>query len=163
MLPFYKKILVTTDLTPNSEYAFRHAVMLARRNDAKIYLLHVLPQVDSSMRGYLSAVLGKNELDELETTNMENAKISMKKELEDFTRKELVDFPEDLARFAEVIVAIGHPVVKILEEADQLDVDLTVMGTHGKGPIEQAFLGSVAEKVLKKSKRPVFVVPLQNK
>lgn len=163
MLPFYKKILVTTDLTPNSEYAFRHAVMLARRNDAKIYLLHVLPQVDSSMRGYLSAVLGKNELDELETTNMENAKISMKKELEDFTRKELVDFPEDLARFAEVIVAIGHPVVKILEEADQLDVDLIVMGTHGKGPIEQAFLGSVAEKVLKKSKRPVFVVPLQNK
>lgn len=163
MLPFYKKILVTTDLTPNSEYAFKHAVMLARRNDAKIYLLHVLPQVDSTMRGYLSAVLGENELDELETSNMENAKISMKKELEDFTRKELADFPEDLARFAEVIVAIGHPVVKILEEADQLDVDLIVMGTHGKGPIEQAFLGSVAEKVLKKSKRPVFVIPLQNK
>ncbi len=160
MLPFYKKILVTTDLTPNAEFAFKHAVMLGRHNDAKIYLLHVLPQVDSTMRGYLSSVMGENQLEEFEKNNMEKAREELKKELDDFAKKELADFPEDLARFAGAEVAIGHPVIKILETADRLDVDLIVMGTHGKGFIEHAFLGSVAEKVLKKSKRPVFVIPL---
>ncbi len=160
MLPFYKKILVTTDFTPNSEFAFKHAVMLARHNNAKIYLLHVLPQVDSSMRSYLSAVLGDNQLEQFEKSNMEQAKKDLKQNLDEFAKKELADFPEDLARFAGAEIAIGHPVFKILETADRLDVDLIVMGTHGKGALEHAFLGSVAEKVLQKSTRPVFVIPL---
>ena len=160
MLPFYNKILVTTDLTPNSEFAFKHAVMLGRRNDAKIYLLHVLPQVDSTMRNYISSMLGEKQLKELEQNNMEKARNEMKREIDDFAKKELANFPEDLARFAGTEVAVGHPVIKILETAKRLDVDLIVMGTHGKGIIEQAFLGSVAEKVLKKSTWPVFVIPL---
>ncbi|RLB69240.1 MAG: universal stress protein [Deltaproteobacteria bacterium] len=160
MLPFYNKILVTTDLTPNSEFAFKHAVMLGRRNDAKIYLLHVLPQVDSTMRNYISSMLGEKQLKELEQNNMEKARKEMEQEIDDFAKKELANFPEDLARFAGTEVAVGHPVIKILETAKRLDVDLIVMGTHGKGIIEQAFLGSVAEKVLKKSTWPVFVVPL---
>ena len=160
MLPFYKRILVATDLTPNSEFAFKHAVMLGRRNNAKIYLLHVLPQVDSTMRSYISSVLGDKQLEELEQNNMEKAREEMKQSLDEFAKKELKNFPEDLARFAGAEVLIGHPVIKILETADRLDVDLIVMGTHGKGAIEQAFLGSVAEKVLKKSTRPVFVIPL---
>ena len=160
MLPFYKKILVTTDLTPNSEFAFKHAVMLGRRNDAKIYLYHVLPNVDSSMRGYLSTMVGENKMQEFEKNNMEAAKKKLKQELDDFAKKELADFPEDLARFAGAEIVIGDPCIKILEAANRLDVDLIVMGTHGKGVIEHAFLGSVAEKVLKKSTRPVFVIPL---
>ncbi len=160
MLPFYKKILVTTDLTPNSEFAFKHAVMLGRRNDAKIYLLHVLPQVDSTMRNYISSMLGEKQLKELEQNNMGKARKEMEQEIDDFAKKELANFPEDLARFAGTEVTVGHPVIKILETAKHLDVDLIVMGTHGKGIIEQAFLGSVAEKVLKKSTWPVFVVPL---
>ena len=160
MLPFYNKILVTTDLTPNSEFAFKHAVMLGRRNDAKIYLLHVLPQVDSTMRNYISSMLGEKQLKELEQNNMEKARNEMEQEIDNFAKKELANFPEDLARFAGTEVVVGHPVIKILETAKRLDVDLIVMGTHGKGVIEQAFLGSVAEKVLKKSTWPVFVIPL---
>lgn len=160
MLPYYQRILVTTDFTPNSEFAFKHAVMLARHNNAKIFLLHVLPQVDSTMRSYISSILGESQLDELEHSNMERARDDLKASLDSFAKKELAAFPEDLARFAGAEVAIGHPVIKILEVADRLDVDLIVMGTHGKGVIEHAFLGSVAEKVLKKSTRPVFVVPL---
>lgn len=160
MLPFYKKILVTTDFTPNSEFAFKHAVMLARHNNAQIFLLYVLPQVDSSMRSYLSSVLGANRLEEFEQNNREKARSELKQNLDDFAKKELTAFPEDLARFSGAIVVSGHPVIKILEEANRLDVDLIVMGSHGKGPLEHAFLGSVAEKVLKKSTRPVFVVPL---
>jgi len=41
-----------------------------------------------------------------------------------------------------------------------LSADLIVMGTHGKGALRYAFLGSVAEKVLRKTLRPVLIVPL---
>lgn len=160
MLPLYKKILVTTDFTPNSDNAFKHAVMLARQNDAKIHLLHVLPLVDSSMRSYLSSVLGESRLEEFEHINMEKAQVELKKNLDDFAKAELEKFPEDYARFAGSEVVTGHPVVKILEIADRLDVDVIVMGTHGKGPLEHAFLGSVTEKILRKTTRPVFAIPL---
>ena len=160
MLPFYNKILVTTDMTPNSEFAFKHAVMLARRNDAKIYLLHVLPEVDSTMHNYIASMLGEDKLKELEQKNRAKAKDGLKQTLDDFAKQELKNFPEDLARFSGTEVVLGHPVLKILETAERLDVDLIVMGTHGKGALTHAFLGSVAEKVLQKSTRPVFVVPL---
>ncbi len=160
MLPLYKKILVTTDFTPNSDHAFRHAVMLARQNNSKIYLLHVIQQVDSSMRSYLSSVLGENRLEEFEQTNIEKAQKELKEQLDDFAKKELADFPEDFARFAGAEVTIGHPVARILETADRLNADVIVMGSHGKGAVEHAFLGSVTEKVLRKTHRPVFSVPL---
>ena len=50
---------------------------------------------------------------------------------------------------------------EILQAADRLEADLVVVGSHGKGGLHYAFLGSVAEKVLRKIHRPVLVVPLQ--
>ena len=160
MLPRYNNILVPTDFTPNSDHAFKHAVVIARQSDAKIHLLHVMPEIDSSMRSYLSPALGEGKLEELEQKHVEEARVIMEKNLTDFAKTELAKFPEDLARFAGVEVVIGHPVIKILEVADKLDADLIVLGTRGKGVLEHALLGSVTEKVLKKSTRPVFVVPL---
>ena len=160
MLPLYENILVTTDFTPNSDHAFKHAVMLARQNNAQIHLLHVMQQVDDNMRSYLSSVLGESRLEDFEKNNVEKAKDDLKLSLDDFAKSELADFPEDLTRFAGSQVIIGHPVVKILETADELDVDVIIMGTHGKGALEHAFLGSVAEKVLRKTHRPVFIIPL---
>jgi|JTFP01.1.fsa_nt_gb nucleotide-binding universal stress UspA family protein len=140
MLPQYQKILVTTDFTENSDFAFKHAVMLARQTDARIYLLHVLA--------------------ELEITNWDKAHEALKQELKEFADKELKNHPEDIAHFVEPIVATGNPVHRIVETADNLDVDVVIMGTHGKGLIDHALLGSITEKVLKKIRRPIFVVPL---
>ncbi len=160
MLPVYKRILVASDFTENSHQAFKHAVMLARHNNAKLYMVHVVPQVDPAMRSYISSVMGEGNLEKFEHSNIHAAHDELKKELVAFARRELADFPEDWHRFAGVEVVAGAPVFKILEVAEKLDVDLIVMGSHGKGPLKHAFLGSVAEKVLKKSHRPVFVVPL---
>ncbi len=160
MLPLYKTILVTSDFTPNSDHAFKHAIMLARQNNAKIHLLHVIQQVESSVRGYISSVVGESRLSEFEKNNYLKAQIELKKELNDFAEKELKNYPHDLARFAGSRVVIGQPVPLILSVADELNADVIVMGTHGKGIIEHAFLGSVAEKVLRKANRPVFTIPL---
>jgi len=57
-------------------------------------------------------------------------------------------------------VVEGDPAGEILEKADQLKVDMMVMGSHGKGLLAHAFLGSVADKVLNRIKIPVFIIPI---
>jgi len=162
MLPSYQNILVTTDLTPNSEHAFKHAVMIARQSNAKIHLLHVVPEIDSNFRSYVSAVMGEGNLDKFEKDHESEAKNKIKRELDHFAKTELTNFPQDLERFVGSIVAHGNAVAEILKTADSLQADVIVMGTHGKGELEYTFLGSVTEKVLRKSKRPVFAVPLSD-
>jgi nucleotide-binding universal stress UspA family protein len=43
---------------------------------------------------------------------------------------------------------------------DELNCDVLIMGSHGRGIISHAFLGSVAEKVLHRIKKPVFFIPI---
>jgi len=160
MLPNYSNILVATDLTPNAVEAFKHAVMMARRNNARLHLLHVVPNVDASVRTYISTVMGQGSLEKFEKQNEEKAREEIRARLEAFARAELADHPEDLQRVESIRVLHGHPAAQILSVADRLDADVVVMGSHGKGALEHTFLGSVAEKVLRKSSRPVFIVPL---
>ena len=160
MLPSYKNILIATDLTPNSEHAFKHAIMLSRNSKAKIHLLHVLPEVDSSFRSYVSSMMGEGKLEEFEARHEDQARNKLKKELEEFTRNELANFPEDFKNIASIEVVHGRAVSQILQIADKIAADVIVMGTHGKGVLGHTFLGSVAEKVLQKSKKPVFVIPI---
>ena len=160
MLPNYKDILVTTDLTPNAVEAFKHAVMMARRNKANIHLLHVVPEVDPAMRSYISAMMLKGSLDRFDSQHEEEAREEIRRRLRKFAEDELSDHPEDLERITSIDVLHGDPVARILETADRLQVDVIVMGTHGKGRLEYSFLGSVAEKVLRKTRRPVFIVPI---
>ena len=161
MLPKYQKILVPTDFSPNSQFAFRHAVMLARFNDAEIIMLHVLPQVDTTMKNYLATYMGEDMYVEFEKNKLKEHQRELEKDLHDFVATELANFPEDQQRFTDAMIVIGDPVRKILETAEQKNIDVIVMGTHGRGGLEHAFIGSVAERVLRKSKCPVVAVPLK--
>ncbi len=160
MLPNYKNILIATDLTPNSEHAFKHAVILARPSNAKIHLLHIVPEIDAGFRSYVSSVMGQGNLEKFESKHEEEARVEIKRELEEFAREELADHPEDFKNIGAIEVHHGHPVSEILQAADRVDADVIVLGTHGKGAMAHTFLGSVADKVLRRSRRPVFVVPL---
>ncbi len=159
-MPNYKNILYATDMTPNSEYAFKHAVVIARESKAKIHLLHVVPEIDAGFRSYVSAVMGAGNLESFESQHEEQARLDMQKRLEDFAHKELEDHPEDLKNVAGIEVIHGHAATQILRAAGRHEADVIVMGTHGKGALEHTFLGSVAEQVLHKSKKPVFVIPI---
>jgi len=160
MLPNYQNILYATDLTINSEYAFKHAVMLARTSQAKIYMLHVIPEIDAGFRTYVSTVMGQGMLESFEEKQEEEARKDLTARLEQFIQNELADRPDDLKNIASIEVVHGHAVEKILMTADKMDADVIIMGTHGKGAITRAFLGSVAEQVLHKTKKPVFVIPI---
>jgi nucleotide-binding universal stress UspA family protein len=59
---------------------------------------------------------------------------------------------------AETALLAGNPFLEIIRYARAHNVDLIVMGTHGRGPIAHMLLGSVAEKVVRKSPCPVLTV-----
>lgn len=160
MIPRYSTILYATDLSENAAHAFRHAISVARCHDARIRILHVLPEVDSAVLNYVSIAMGEEKLADLEVGHKSAVKEIIRQRLHDFARDELGEHPADVDRVIGVEVHHGSPVAEILKAADRHDVDLVVVGSHGKGRLKYAFLGSVAEKLLRKSQRPVLVVPL---
>ena len=157
MIPRIKKILYATDLSENSAYAFRYAVNSAQQHGAKIHILHVLEEIKTNI---LAAYYELEKLQEIREKGKEEVKDRIQKRLETFCQKELMKDPECRDLVASTEVVEGDPAAEILRKADELGVDLVVMGTHGKGLLEHAFLGSVAEKILHRIKIPVLTIPI---
>lgn len=160
MIPQYKTILYATDLSANAAHAFRHAIAVARCYDARIHILHILPMVEPAVMNYVSTVMGEERLADLELSHKETVIEQIREKLLEFARTELIDHPEDFDRVVDIEIHHGSPVGQILEHSDNLEADLIVVGSHGQGRLKYALLGSVAEKLLRKSHRPVMVVPL---
>jgi nucleotide-binding universal stress UspA family protein len=63
----------------------------------------------------------------------------------------------------DILIRLGHPVEEILKAVEEEGCDVIVLGSHGKGFLEQTFLGSVSNSLLLRTRKPVFVVPLPSK
>jgi nucleotide-binding universal stress UspA family protein len=157
MIPSIKRILYATDLSENSAYAFRYAVSAAQQHGAKIHILHVPEEIKTNL---LWAYFEMDKLQDIREKGKEEIKERIQKRLEVFCQKELVKDPECRDLLASTEVVEGDPATEILRKANELGVDLVVMGTHGKGLLEHAFLGSVAEKILHRIKIPVLTIPI---
>ena len=155
-----KQILYATDLSKNSAHAFQYAVDYAEKHDAQIVILYVLEELRSRARTYIEDSLDIAEQVKSPARNKEDLIQNIKKRLGAFCEKVKTDDPSCTFRVDTIDVCEGYPANTILEKADEFDCDLIVMGTHGKGRISHAFLGSVAEKVLRRSRRPVLTIPL---
>jgi nucleotide-binding universal stress UspA family protein len=167
-----KKILYATDLSESARYAFAYAVSLANLYGAGITFLHVIEEVpetlDASVVGYISA----DRWEEIKERHIQEAKKSLSGKIRvrhDVAIKEALDqFGEDVKAHKEgeafvtdeVLVKMGNPVEQIIEQAEERNCDLIVMGTHGHGKLADAIIGSTARRVLHKSKKPVLVVRL---
>jgi nucleotide-binding universal stress UspA family protein len=157
MIPKIRKILYATDLSENSAYAFRYALNSAQQDGAKIHILHVMEEIKTNI---LAAYYELEKLQEIRAKGKEEIRARIQKRLEIFCQKEVVKDPECRDLVASIDVVEGDPAAEILRKANELEVDLVVMGTHGKGLLEHAFLGSVAEKVLQRIKIPVLTIPI---
>ena len=160
MIPSIKKILYATDLTKNSSYAYYFAVDLARKHDARIVILHCIAPVEAQMH-YRAAFSSDKALERAKAKEKGENITGIKKDLLEFCRQTecQIGLPcVDLV--SNTIVKAGNPVDEILNTADEEECDVIVLGTHGKGWLRQAFLGSVARSVLERSRKPVFIIPL---
>ena len=155
MIPRIKKILFATDLSKNSAYAFYYAIHMAKRDEAKIVILHAVEPIAPMV------------------VNFEDFKYQVAKDRWEETVKKFKERIQDISvktdartglssvdLVSNILIRLGNPVEEILKVADEEDCDVIVLGTHGKGFLEQTFLGSVSRSVLLRTRKPVFVVPL---
>jgi len=160
MIPEIKKILYTTDMSENARYAFGYAVSLANRYGAGITLLHVLEDMSPYRDSLMMNILGEEKWKDLLETNKDKIIQDLKDRLGKFCDTVSARLPACPFITDDIIVKIGNPAEAILEQAKKMDCDLVVMGTHGHGILGDAMIGSVSRRVVRRSKKPVLVVPL---
>ena len=140
------KILYPTDFSDLSAYALGYAALLAERLGAALHCIHV---VDDSYQYWLS----------LEVTTIPAGPPVA--ELIDASAKQLDTFLADKVPPGVTVtkkILIGRPFVEIVRCARAEKVDLIVTGTHGRSGLSHVLMGSVAEKVVRKSPCPVLTV-----
>ncbi len=139
MAQLFKRILCPIDFDDNSTAALEVAVALANQNGAALSAVHVV-SVPASGLGYPI-----EPYDRLGATE--------RKKLEALIGHHV---PADLAWRA--IVKVGNPAEEIIATAEEVEADLIVMATHGRAGVTRLLLGSVAERVIRGSSRPVLAV-----
>jgi universal stress protein A len=141
------KILVPTDFSDFGKSALVYGCALAARFDSELHLLHVSP--DAAMLLPEAASLGAENL------------VVQAEALERAAMEQLERLPSDGWENCQKIVRVnksGIPFSEILQYAKGEEIDLIVIGTHGRSGLAHLLMGSVAENVVRKSPCPVMTV-----
>lgn len=138
-----EKILVPTDLSEPSNAALAYARLFVDRFGSAVTVLHaeqieVPPYFTSSQMERLVA-----------------ERQTKRKEAADYVRKEASRL---LGVTPETIVVGEAPTDLILKTIEEKEPDLVIMGTHGRSGVRRFWLGSVTERVIRRSRRPVLAV-----
>lgn len=159
MNPQIKRILYATDLSSNAVHAFRYAVYVAKQVDAEIVIFHVVEKPSADALLTLQAYVDKNDRSKLHTERIEQVVAEIKQRLEKFCETELEGDRDCQQRIARIEVHEGYPAEEILDKSERWGCDLIVMGSHEKS-LSHTFLGSVAKRVLRRSRIPMVIIPL---
>ncbi|MBI2471186.1 MAG: universal stress protein [Planctomycetes bacterium] len=138
-----KKILCPVDHSECSYLALKYAISLALKDEAKLYLMHVIDSRLYDTEMYKFSPYKLNEVD-------------VSKIREDLM-KSLPEGTTDVLE-VETIVVKGVPFNEIINATTEIGADLVVIGTHGRTGLSHVMLGSVAEKVVRKASCPVLTV-----
>jgi nucleotide-binding universal stress UspA family protein len=165
-----KKILYATDLSEHAYHAFGYAVSLACRYDAELSMMHVIediPDFDDKVVGYIS----RQQWDAIKNRHEDEARTSLTGKLVQ-NREPIAALLGQLGKDAqdktsgqtlktgEIIVKRGNPVEQILQQINDKDFDLIVLGTHGHGAFADAMMGSTSRRILRRCLKPVLIVRL---
>jgi len=134
----FEKILVTLDGSSFSEWALSYAVDLARRTGAALELASVHEPIPSF------------SYDEWEAAALDWT--------EEYLERKQKDLRESLDTPVEAWVGTGQILESILGHADTTGADLVVAATHGRGAISRAWLGSVADGLIRRAHQPVLLI-----
>jgi len=140
----FRRLLVATDFSSDSELALRHGFSLAQKYQSHLHLLHVLS--DSPTKG--------EDID-WNTPGADSPYYEAARRLHE-------SIPAQVHLWSEVTHAVreGKPYREILSYAAEHQIDLICIGAHGKGFQSSGLFGSNADRVLRESPSPVLVLRL---
>jgi nucleotide-binding universal stress UspA family protein len=141
------RILVATDFSEPSQAALSYGRELARAFGAQLQIVNVVDNLAATIvgpEGYVGNLM------------------EMQREVEDAARKELEALISDEDRrelgAKPVLLMSGTPAFAVVNYSKEAEIDLIVMGTHGRGGLGHLLMGSVAEKVVRSAPCPVLTV-----
>jgi len=140
-----KKILFPLDLTENSSKILPYVLSISEKYNSLVFLLHVVQDLNKWGKLYVP----HPSMDKLQKEANEAARKAMEKVCENQL--------QSCHNFKKKVVS-GDAADEILKFLESEDIDLLIMGTHGRKGLEHVIFGSVAEKVVKKSPVPVLSI-----
>jgi len=140
------RILFPTDLSDAAAEAQAYAFALAEKFNAELHVLSVIQDMalvspDPNMPWLVPA------------SNLQEVKQSVEEALQKIPEPQ---WPN--AKPVQRLIRIGVPFMEIIKYAKEADIDLVVVGTHGRSGLSHVLLGSVAERVVRKAPCPVLTV-----
>lgn len=140
-----KRILVATDFSSHSQVALKYAAAFCKGFNAEVILCHVLEKPDflSQLPPVAEGYFPPN----LAEIQEKHARVQC----------EQVLAAAGLSQ-ARVVLLHGNPASEITKAAADENVDLVIVGTHGRGALAHILLGSVAEKIVRAAPCPVLTV-----
>jgi len=165
-----QKILCPVDFSECSDHALQYAIALAQTFKAELHLIYVLEPVTYGPATGATTITGATPatgattatgglgglgggLDGLGAEFLEEVRISSTNALTDLAKRARKQHAPIVER-----IMIGTSFVEIVKYARDQDVDLIVMGTHGRTGLPHVLIGSCAERVVRKAPCPVLTV-----
>jgi universal stress protein A len=145
----YDRILVPIDFSEHSKRTVSYARRTASRHNSTIYLLHVFQIPDYVVSPY--ARRRQNSAEVQSHVNM----------AEQESRENLDAFAQELSKKGikvQPYLRVGYPFDEIVLMANHFNVDLIIIGSHGRGGLSRLLVGSTAERVVEHATCPVLVV-----
>jgi nucleotide-binding universal stress UspA family protein len=140
------KLLVAVDLSESTQTIVEKVEEINKEYPAKVWILHNAEPEPDILEFKVDPLAAREIL--AKKFHNEHRQIQ---EIANRLRKAGLD--------ATALLVHGPTVESILKEASDLDVDMIVVGTHGRGAMYQLLVGSVSEGILHKSRYPVLVIP----
>ena len=140
------KLLVAVDLSESTQTIVEKVEEINKECPAKVWILHNAEPEPDILEFRVDPLGARENL--AKKFHNEHCQIQ---EIANRLRKAGLD--------ATALLVHGATVEAILKEASDLDVDMIVVGTHGRGAMYQLLVGSISEGILHNSRCPVLVVP----
>jgi universal stress protein A len=140
-----QRILVPTDFSAHADAALDYAIALAGKLQARITVFHAIQSVPLWVDGDMGRALPDVYLSQVEKEVQQGLEKRQQ-------RIQAASVP------CNMLMEHGMPFQRIIDLAREQQIDLIVMGTHGRTGLQHVLLGSVAENVVRLAPCPVLIV-----
>ena len=148
----YQRVLLATDFSDCSQRARDVACQLADKFDAKLHVIHVIHKMAVEVPDFGMGLAFPGYLE-----NIPETKKKLSDKAQEMLAKEIAENWKE-SHQATFSIRFGVPDEEIVDYASQNNIDMIVIGTHGRSGLPHLLLGSVAERVIHRASCPVVTV-----